>query len=626
MCGIAGFVDRSEADPNGALRRMLGLIAHRGPDGEGAHFEPDLGLAMGTRRLSIIDLEGGTQPIWSEDGNVGVTFNGEIFNYLELRRELEGKGHRFRTRSDTEVLVHLYEEAGDRMTERLRGMFAFCIFDRTRRRLLLARDHFGQKPLYWVQQKGRFAFASELKALLSLPWVSHELRPEAFLTYAAWLSLPGAETHFRCIHKALPGSRLQVPLNPPGEVRHQRVWFHDISRNPSLGNLDRAVEALDAALRDSVGLHLRADVPVGVLLSSGLDSRIVSTYAQELTGGTLQTFTAGFGAEDSELAGAAATAREIGSKHHELELTARDFAESMERIAWHLDEPIGDPACFAVMRVCELARGHVKVLLSGEGSDELFAGYDGRYVGMLETMRRTRRFHWMAPFFPPGLFASNSRWQRLFFRARAHPSEEIAELRIEGLPGNVAQPRGLTMAQLHELQHSIVANAKKVPTRGGDTLIRLLEFDISWQLAESLLQKADKMSMAASIELRTPFLDIEVAKVAAQIPSFLKLPPRGPGKFVLRQTLARKLNEDLKRPKKGFPVPLHSWFAGPLRDRVEAELFASASATCEHLDRRLLRKAWKDFIHGHWDGGRAFFALWLYETWRRVLREPHTQL
>lgn len=618
MCGIAGLVDRSESDRDAALRRMLGLIVHRGPDGEGAHFEPALGFAMGTRRLSIIDVEGGTQPMWNEDASIGVVFNGEIFNYIELRAELEARGHHFRTRSDTEVLVHLYEELGDRMTERLRGMFAFCLFDRTRRQLLLARDHFGQKPLYWTQHDGRFAFASELKCLLALPWVSRELRSDAFLTYSAWLSLPGGETHFQSIKKAHPGERLCVPLDDPGRLWSERFWCYETDQNSDLSNLDDATTVLDAALRESVRVHLRADVPVGVLLSSGLDSRVVSAYARELLGGTMQTFSVGFGAEDSELAGAAATAREIGSKHHELELTAQDFANSIERIAWHLDEPIGDPACFAVLRVCELARGHVKVLLSGEGSDELFAGYDGRYLGILETMKRTRRYRWIAPFCPRGSFANTSRWQRLFARVNSRPRDEIAALRIEGLPGNVAEPRGLTIAQLRDLQRQIAANARKVHERGEDALSALLCFDIRWQLAESLLQKADKMSMAASIELRAPVLDIEVAKVAARIPSSLKLPPGGPGKFVLRKTLAKKLNEDLHRPKKGFPVPVKAWFAGPLRERVEAELFAASSAVCEQLDRNLLREAWQDFIAGRWDGGRAFFALWLYETWRRV--------
>ena len=623
MCGIAGFLDRSEPDPSGALGRMLTRIVHRGPDGEGTHVSASDGFAFGMRRLSIIDLEGGTQPIWNEDKSIGVVFNGEIYNYVELRRELEGKGHVFRTHSDTEVLVHLYEELSAGMTARLRGMFAFCILDTRKRSLLLARDHFGQKPLYWTKSEGRFAFASELKCLLALPWVNRDLRPDAFLTYAAWLSLPPTMhdglTHFAAIRKMLPGDVMHVALDNPHDTQAFAHWSYDLTVEPDLAEDHGASEALDAVFKDSVRVHLRADVPVGVLLSSGLDSRVVSAYAQELQDGKMQTFTVGFGAGDSEQEGAAATAKEIGSKHHELELSAQDLADSIERIAWHLDEPVGDPAAFAVLRVCELARGHVKVLLSGEGSDELFGGYEGRYAGILTTIGRTQRLRDWKWLLPSGSFASRSRLARMGWRAHSGPHEEIAQLRMEGFPGNVTEPRGLTPLQMADLNELIALHSASVFRKQRDRLSELLCFDIRWQLAESLLQKADKMSMAASIELRTPILDIEVAKVAARIPSSLKLPPGGPGKFILRKVLARKLKEPMNRPKLGFPVPLTKWFAGPLHDRVREEIFATDSVVCTQLDRRLLESAWADTITGRWDGGRAFYSLWLYEVWRRTI-------
>jgi asparagine synthase (glutamine-hydrolysing) len=627
MCGIAGIVDRSEPDPAGALGRMLARIVHRGPDGEGTYISKADGLAIGMRRLSIIDLEGGAQPIWNEDSTVGVVFNGEIYNYLELRRELEAKGHRFRTHSDTEVLVHLYEELGSEITKRLRGMFAFCIFDSRKRTLLLARDHFGQKPLYFARGSGRFAFASELKCLLALPWVNRELRPGAFLDYVTWLSLPpmspGGQTHFAGVWKMHPGELVRVLLGNPGEAVSVGDWNYSLAKEADLTNEDDATDALDAALKDSVRVHLRADVPVGVLLSSGLDSRTVSAYAQDLQGGMMQTFTVGFGAADSELLGAAKTAKEIASKHHALELTANDLADNIERIAWHLDEPIGDPAAFAVLKVCELARNHVKVLLSGEGSDELFGGYEGRYAGMLATMERTQRLRrfrgllggrWFL-----NSFASRSRWTRMRARATSTPASEMATLRIEGFPGDITNPRGLTEDQLGKIHMLADVYGASVFRPQRDRLSELLCFDIRWQLAESLLQKADKMSMGASIELRTPILDTEVAKVAARIPSSLKLPPGGPGKLILRKVLARKLNEPMNRPKLGFPVPLAQWFAGPLHDRVRDELFAGNSAVCEQLDRKLLTAAWEDTVAGRWDGGRTFYSLWLYEVWRRTI-------
>lgn len=618
MCGIAGFVAHEDADAAGTLRRMLGLISHRGPDGEGTHVEA--GLAMGMRRLSIIDLEGGTQPIWNEDRTIAVVFNGEIYNYIELRKELESKGHTFTTHSDTEVLVHLYEDLGIEMTRRLRGMFAFCIFDRKKRSLLIARDHFGQKPLYYTRSGDRFAFASELKCLLSLPWLNRDLDPAAFLDWAAWLSLPAPRTHLRHVRKLPAGCLLSIPLDAPASAEPQRYWRYELDAEPDLADEAAAIEALDAAISQSIGMHLRADVPLGVLLSSGLDSRTVTAYAQEQMGGTMQTFTAGFGDEDSELVGALRTAREIGSTHHQLQLTAADFAGTLQRVAWHLDEPIGDPACFAVLRLCEMARQHVKVLLSGEGSDELFGGYEARYAGMLATMGKTedmRKWRYLLP--RPRTIATGSRWQRLLARAHSTPASEVALLRMEGFPGDIRHPRGLTDSQLSQLLGRAHALGQEVFRPQRDPLSSLLTFDLDWQLAESLLQKADKMSMGASIELRTPLLDVEVARVAARIPSSLKLPPGGPGKLILRKVLARKLNEESARPKKGFPVPLNAWFAGPLREQVEAELFASDSAVCAQMDRKLLREAWGDLTSGKWDGGRAFFSLWLYETWRRTV-------
>ena len=618
MCGIAGFIDPSLSaeDARAPLQRMLDLLAHRGPDGAGTHLAPGLGLGM--RRLSIIDLEGGWQPIWNENESIGVVFNGEIYNYLELRRELIAGGHEFRTHTDTEVLVHLYEQLGEAMFAKLRGMFAFALLDTNKNRLLIARDHFGQKPLYYASHGERFAFASELKSLLDLPWVSRERDPEAFLDYVSWLSLPAPRTHFRHIAKLSAGSYLSLPLDGPQQPQPHRYWQYELNGVPDLTTLDPAVEELDAALRDSVKVHLRADVPVGVLLSSGLDSRVVVTYAQELQEGRMQTFTVGFGGPDSETQGAAITAREIGSKHHTLELTSDDFLSSLDRIAWHLDEPVGDPAAFAVLKVCELARGHVKVLLSGEGSDELFAGYDARYLGMLATLQRSEKMRRFAPLLPTAdPAATPSRWQRLGLRAQHSRASEALTLRMEGLPGDVRHLHGLNNEQLRRLRRRADLIAESVYRPQRDMLSELLTLDLDWQLAESLLQKADKMSMGASIELRTPILDLRVAELAARIPSALKLAPGGPGKLVLRHCLGRKLHESLDRPKRGFPVPLREWFRGPLREPLVAALFATDSACLQYLERPLLRAAWDDFLAGTWDGAHTLYALWIYEIWNR---------
>jgi asparagine synthase (glutamine-hydrolysing) len=410
-----------------------------------------------------------------------------------------------------------------------------------------------------------------------------------------------------------------VPLDAPATAEPQKYWSYELDAPPDLTALDPAADALDAALQESVRLHLRADVPVGVLLSSGLDSRVVVSYAQELQDGKMQTFTVGFGMGDSELAGAAETAREIRSTHHTLSIGAEDFADGIAKIAWHLDEPVGDPACFAVWKVCELARNHVKVLLSGEGADELFGGYEDRYLGALTTIQRTNRLRPLGALLPVGDTAAVSTWQRLANRVHRSHASEVAALRREGLPGDVREPRGLTPAQLRRLHDRAEDLGSAVFRPQRDPLSALLRFDLDWQLAESLMQKSDKMSMAASIELRTPILDREVAAIASRIPSALKLPAGGPGKQILRHTLARRLREPFRRPKMGFPVPLDEWFKGPLRARVTEELFATDAAWREELDAGLVRTAWEDQLADRWDGARFFFALWLHTLWRRAL-------
>jgi asparagine synthase (glutamine-hydrolysing) len=620
MCGIAGFLNPSwpEAEAREHLGEMLGLIAHRGPDGEGTHLAPG-GVAIGMRRLSIIDLEGGWQPIWNEDETIAVVFNGEIYNYVELRVALEGKGHRFRTHSDTEVLVHLFEDDGEKMVHRLRGMFAFAILDSRKRRLFLARDHFGQKPLYYFVGGGRFAFASELKCLLALPFVPRGIDPSALLDFATWLSLPPPRTHFSAIRKLRAGSHLTVALDTGAVSEPGCYWRFELREPAEIHDLDAGVEAVDAALAESVRLHFRADVPVGVLLSSGLDSRTVVAYARSLCPQGVSTFSVGFAEAGSELDGARETARELGTDHHELKITGTSIGDALEKVAWHLDEPIGDPAAFAVWEVCKFAREHVKVLLSGEGADELFAGYDVKYRSQLHTLGRSqtirRLLGWLPRTHEP---FPRTRLGRLRRRARTSLEEEIAQLRTQGLPGDQRWPRGVTLAQLEQMRRSEAEIARTTVRRQRDLLSSLLALDVDWLLAESLLQKADKMSMAASIELRTPFIDVPLAAVAARLDSALKLGP-DTGKIVQRACLARKIAEPAQRPKKGFVLPLARWLRGELREQVEAEVFSSRSACMNVLDRASVRRAWDDFQIRRWEEPLLFYSLWLYEAWHRTV-------
>ena len=621
MCGIAGFFSpHGGVESNTAkLEVMLAAISHRGPDGEGMHVEPN-GVGIGMRRLSILDLPNGWQPIWNEDRSVAVVFNGEIYNYIELRAQLIARGHNFATNSDTEVLVHLYEDLGPAMLDMLRGMFAFAIYDRKRAQLFLARDHFGQKPLYYWSEGGSFAFASELKSLLTLPEVGRDLASDKFLDYISWLSLPPPATHFRSIKKLRAGSFIVIDLERPGEASPQTFWRYQLSDEPDLREIEDASREVERAFEQSIGLHLRSDVPVGLLLSGGLDSRMIGAFARSAQSSTLSTFSVGFDCGESELEAAAATARELGTRHISRTVSAKEFADNLERVAWHLDEPIGDPAAAAVMLVCEMARDHVTVLLSGEGADELFGGYGARYQGMLETMQRTerlRRWAGFVPRFEPS--EKSTRLLRLSDRIYMSPAAEAVSLRVEGLPGDVRNPRGLTLDQRKDLYLRQAELGEQFVRKQRDGLSELLVHDLEWQLAESLLQKADKMSMAASIELRTPFLDRGMAEVAARVASPLKLGPDGVGKAVLRHCMNRRLPDHALRPKRGFPVPITEWLRGPLRRRVEEEALGPNAQWRSHLDGALISRAWREFQEGEWNGAVVFYALWVYEKWHRSI-------
>lgn len=625
MCGIAGFVDRSIAAPHARARldAMLQSIYHRGPDGEGAFQDEKLGLALGMRRLSIIDLAGGAQPIWNEAQNICAFFNGEIYNYVELRKTLIAKGHQFRTDSDTEVLVHAYEEYGADMVTHLRGMFGFVIFDRVRKTLFLARDHFGQKPLYYCFQGDRFAFASEIKALLLLPWVPRDLDPESFLDFISWFSVPAPQTHFKAIAKMEAGTCLTVKLPIETVPKPVRYWRYPCMGLPPITTMDEAVDALEAAFEDSTRIHLRSDVPVGVLLSSGLDSRAVAAFAVKSSAPALQTFSVGFeGVPESEHVEAAQTAKELGTKHHSLMLTAKDLAESIDKVAWHLDEPIGDPAAFALLKICQLARDHVKVLLGGEGSDELFGGYATRYHGMMQTLAKTNRWRWLSRVIPAnGQSYPRTSFARLRHRIHTTAGAEAVGLRREGFPGDVRNPQGLTEPQLIRLFTREQELADRMYQPLGDPLTEMTALDVSWQLPDSLLLKSDKMSMAASIELRCPFLDPEVAKVASRISSHLKLSADGlVGKLPLRRCLDRKFPEPSARPKRGFPIPLAEWFAGEMNQRLYECVFNSEATWRSKLEATRVETAWDGLQQGDSAHARSFYALWLYESWSFRLR------
>lgn len=619
MCGVTGFVSQKIAsgESESRLTEMLRRIIHRGPDAEGRLIKPEYGLYAGMRRLSVIDLASGNQPIWNEYQTIAVLFNGEIYNYRELRSELIKRNHQFRTESDTEVLVHLCEEYGCEMFQKLRGMFAISLFDFRQSRMILARNHFGQKPLYYHAPDGFCAWSSELKSLLVQPEISREQDPLAFEEFLVWLKVGPGRTHFRDILKLKPAHYLSCDLLTGGVFDPVRYWRYSDCPQEPISESD-AVARLDELLHDSMKMHLRMDVPMGLLLSGGLDSRTIAYYADQNLDHNIRTYTAGFHAEEeSELEAAAHTAKEITSSGHTVVIVSEKlFRESLKRVAWHLHEPVGDPAAFAVMAVCKRASEDVTVLLGGEGADELFAGYEGSYQGGRHTLARTALYRKMmlGMVKPPERYP-HSKMDRFLYAAGMTPGPRIASLLSNGFPGDIRSPRGLTTAQLDGIPQMCRRLADDLYISHPDVLMELTSFDVEWHLPDSLLQKSDKMSMSASVELRCPFLDVELAKFAASLPPHLKIAQNGTGKYVLRKTMERQFPNEMSRPKKGFPIPLNEWLKGSLRPMIE-DLVLSDSAQNRHaLDANLLRGVWDDFVAGRWQGTYIFYSLLLYEIW-----------
>jgi asparagine synthase (glutamine-hydrolysing) len=564
MCGIAGVLHQERggrAEPE-VLRAMSAVLSHRGPDDEGFHVVGGVGLAH--RRLSIIDLAQGRQPLYNEDRSVVVVFNGEIYNYQELTRRLEARGHRFRTRSDTEVLVHGYEEWGPDLVEELRGMFAFALWDEGRRRLVLARDRLGIKPLYYHVRPGLLVFASEVKALLEHPGVPRELDPEALDPYLSLRYVPGPRTLFRGIRKLQPGHLL---VADEGGVRLSRYWELP-EEDPSPAAAEAAQERFTEIFEESVRLRLIAEVPLGVFLSGGLDSTaVLAAMSRVAPDRRFKTFNIGYqgtSAEDeraNEDAYARLAARAFGAEHHEVRLSDEDFREALPRIVWHLDEPVADPACVPLYFISRRAREEITVVLSGEGADEILGGY-GIYRRMLGLERAHRLLDRASGGHAAPLAAA---------AARLLPGDRLRYwARLAGLP-LAERYRGVSRGFLPEGKAALLGGAgasvegdrrlaellaeRTDAVAGASPLARMLRLDTTTWLPDDLLVKADKMTMAHSQELRVPFLDHRLVELAASLPPAHKVRD-GKGKMLLREAMAGTVPQAiLERSKKGFPVP-----------------------------------------------------------------------
>jgi asparagine synthase (glutamine-hydrolysing) len=622
MCGIVGILkfDRGETPEEARLKRMRDVLRHRGPDGEGLWIDGPVGL--GHRRLAIVDVAGGQQPMANEDGSVWITYNGEIYNHSVLRPDLEAKGHRYQTRSDTETIVHLYEEEGERCVEQLQGMFAFALWDTTRERLLLARDRLGIKPLYYALTDGELLFASEIKAILAAGPIRAELDPAVLPEFLATRYVAGDGTFFRGIRKLQPGHTLT--WSPSEGSRTRRYWQLPVGADDRPDGLrERAVD-LEARLERVVRSHLMSDVPLGLFLSGGLDSTGLAALMAPMVGERLRTFAVGFDDEaTNELPYARLAAEAVGARHHEVVVSAEEFVNSLPRLVWHEDEPVAFPSSVALNFVSQLARPHVKVVLTGEGSDELFMGYNwyrvtawnerlGRLYGALtpgtvrEGVRRAI----------PRLPRAVSRYARRSFLALGTGPRELFYENFAVF--SATQRRALLLdRRLTDAVDPYQEQLRCFDQFPGSTLDRMSRADLQTYVVE-LLMKQDQMSMAASIESRVPFLDHELVEHVVKIPAQFKI--RGvTTKAVLREALRERVpGEILSRRKMGFPVPFGRWAREQFSGLVRETILGPRAVARGLFEARVLEQ-----LVGEHEAGAENHAdrLWLLvnlEIWQRV--------
>lgn len=624
MCGIVGIVQRdangdTAVDPH-VLARMCEAIRHRGPDDEGSYLGEGVGLAM--RRLAIIDLEGGQQPIANEDRTAWIVFNGEIYNYRSLRERLEKLGHKFRTDSDTEAIIHAYEQYGAECPKHLRGMFAFAIWDERKGELLLARDRVGKKPLLYALTKKELIFASEFSALLCHPDVSREINPEAIHYYLSFACVPAPLTAYRQIKKLEPGHTLRFKSN--GEVHIERYWQPDFSKKTKLSEAEAGERTIEV-LREAVRVRLMSEVPLGAFLSGGIDSSAIVALMSEQSSGPVQTFSIGFEEQDfSELHYARRVAEHVGADHHEF-IVRPNALEVLPTLVEHYGEPYADSSAIPTYYVAKETRRSVTVALNGDGGDECFAGYE-RYAAM-RLAERYRRL--------PGLVRGPLIQQAI----NLIPSSEIHRSRLRDVK------RFLESASLSPLERYTrwvsvfkagardelyteefrqrVAGHEPVDflapwfaqANGAGVVDAVLLADTMTYLPNDLLVKVDIASMAVSLEARSPFLDHHVIEFAASLPENLKL--RGlTTKYILKRALRKILpQENLQRRKMGFGVPLGHWFRGEMQGFLRETLLAEKALKRGFFKPEIITRMVEEHTRGQKDYAPHLWTLLMLELW-----------
>jgi asparagine synthase (glutamine-hydrolysing) len=625
MCGIVGIFDTRGKRPidRGLLDRMNESQHHRGPDEGGLHLEPGVGL--GHRRLSIIDLSTGQQPLYNEDQSVAIVFNGEVYNFQELFRELSERGHTFRTRSDTEAIVHAWEQWGEACVDRLRGMFAFAIWDRNRDTLFLARDRLGKKPIYYaLLPDGYFVFGSELKTLLVHGALSREVEPRAIEDYFALGYVPDPKTILKQAHKLPPAHTLMLTR---GQALPEPREYWDVSfKRVDAGNLEEAGAELVARLREAVEIRLMSEVPLGAFLSGGVDSSAVVAMMAGLSADPVNTCSISFGDpafNESEYA--RAIAARYGTNHHVEQVDPEDF-DLVDRLATLYDEPYADSSAIPTYRVCELARKRVTVALSGDGGDESFAGYRRyRWHVYEERLRRLlplglRRvvFGALGSVYPKLDWAPRVLRGKSTFQALARDS-------VEGYFHNFSiLPDALRFASYSEAfrrelggYHAIEVFNAHVPRAPDHPLSMAQYLDFKTYLPGDILVKVDRASMAHALEVRVPILDQDLVQWVCGLAPEMKFHD-GQGKYVFKKALEPYLPDDiLYRPKMGFAVPLARWFRGPLRQRVRNALLGPILADTGLFDRRVLERIVDQHQSGRRDYSAAIWALLMFEAFTR---------
>lgn len=607
MCGINGLHHFDPLRPvdEVVLDRMRAAQVHRGPDDKGLWINGNVGL--GFTRLSVIDLSGGHQPMSNGDGTVFLVFNGEIYNFMELRDQLIARGYRFRTRSDTETIVHAWEEYGERCVDHLRGMFAFALWDANRQMLFVARDRLGIKPLYYYLDGDSFAFASEMKSLLQLPQLRRDLDETALTEYLLHRYVMGPRTMLRSVKKLQAGHTITLHH---GQAKIQQYWDVPLEEPRNLSEPE-ALEELADLLRGCVKSHLIADVPLGAFLSGGLDSSSVVALMRNVGVSDIKTFSIGYNTKESELGYAKIVADHVGTDHYPLELTASRFRDSLPQIVWNMDEPVGDEASIPLFYLSQFARKKVTVALSGEGSDEIFAGYPS--YGRMLTFEKLNRL--------PLASLAGSLLMQLApdgkFRKYAAMLGRPLEMRYGGV--STAFTREQAARLLPSLQASEPATeavtAAYERSRMLTPLARMSYLDLKTWLADDLLVKADRMSMAHSLELRVPFLDHKLVEFGMRLPGHLKLRGKTP-KYLLKKLVEPLLpREIVHREKRGFPVPTQSWFREDLAGFARETLLATQSAVTRIFSRQEIERLLT--FHQTQDRSQQIYALLVFDQWHR---------